>query len=67
MKLFLSQEIMAKELGVAFSSVNRWENGRFQPGFKAQKAFYELCKKNNIEFEEWENSYERIDCKRYKY
>lgn len=43
---------MAKELGVAFSSVNRWENGRFQPGFKAQKAFYELCKKNNIEFEE---------------
>ena len=38
-QLFLSQEAMAKELGVSFATVNRWENGKCEPGYKAQKAF----------------------------
>lgn len=48
-KLFLSQDALAKELGVSFATVNRWENGKHEPGYPAKKAFHELCKKNNIE------------------
>lgn len=51
LKLFMSQETIAKELGVAFTTVNRWENGRIKPNLKAQKAFHEFCIKNNIVFE----------------
>ena len=48
-QLFLSQEAMAKELGVSFATVNRWEKGKCEPGYKAQKAFSDLCEKNNID------------------
>lgn len=27
LKAFMSQEMFAKEIGLAFSTVNRWENG----------------------------------------
>ncbi len=40
---------MAKELGVSFATVNRWEKGKFEPGYNAQKAFNDLCEKNNID------------------
>ena len=50
-QLFLSQEAMAKELGVSFATVNRWEKGKCEPGYKAQKAFYDFCKKNDVNFE----------------
>ena len=48
-KLYLSQEMMAKELGVAFATVNRWESGRCNPNYSAQKAFAEFCKAHNID------------------
>ena len=51
-KHFLSQEAMAKELGVSFSTLNRWENGKADPNYAAQKAFHEFCVKNNIQFKE---------------
>jgi len=54
-KLFLSQEAMAKELGVSFSTLNRWENGKFEPNYTAQKAFHEYCVKNNVIFKEEED------------
>ena len=47
--LFMSQEAMAKELGVSFATVNRWEKEKCEPGYKAQKAFSDLCEKNNID------------------
>lgn len=50
-KLFLSQEAFAKELGVSFATVNRWETGRYKPNYKAKKAFHEFCKKNNLDLE----------------
>jgi len=53
-KQFLSQEAMAKELGVSFSTLNRWENGKYEPGYAAQKAFHEFCVKNKIQFKESE-------------
>ncbi len=49
-QLFLSQEAMAKELGVSFATVNRWEKGKCAPSYKAQKAFNDLCEKHHIEF-----------------
>lgn len=48
-QLFLSQEAMAKELGVSFATVNRWEKEKCAPSYKAQKAFNELCKKYRID------------------
>lgn len=51
-KLFMSQEEMAKALGVAFETVNRWENGKNEPNFKAQKAFHLFCRQYGIKFEE---------------
>lgn len=51
-KLFLSQAALAKELGVSFATVNRWENGKHDPGYPAKKAFHELCIKNKIRVEE---------------
>lgn len=50
LQLFMSQESIAKELGVSFATVNRWENGRTKPSLSAQKAFYDFCKKYNLEF-----------------
>jgi transcriptional regulator with XRE-family HTH domain len=44
-KMFLSQEATAKELGVSFSSLNRWENGKFESNYAAQKAFRDFCVK----------------------
>ena len=51
-KLYLSQEMLAKELGVAFATVNRWEPGRCNPNYRAQKAFADFCKANGITFDE---------------
>lgn len=50
-KLFLSQEAFAKELGVSFATVNRWETGRCKPNYKAKKLFHELCEMKKIKFE----------------
>jgi len=44
-KMFLSQEAMAKELGISFATLNRWENGKYEPNYAAQKAFHEFCVK----------------------
>jgi len=41
-KLRLSQEELAARLGVAFSTLNRWENGRIMPRGKAKQAISEL-------------------------
>ena len=53
-KLFMSQQDLAKELGVSFSSVNRWERGHYNPNFKALSAFDKLCKKHKIKFKDEE-------------
>ena len=47
--LRLSQEGLARELHVGFTSVNRWENGRTKPNRIARHALIELCKGKDIE------------------
>lgn len=51
-KLFLTQQEIAKELNVAFATVNRWENEKMLPSLKAQKVFHEFCVKNGIKFDD---------------
>jgi putative transcriptional regulator len=38
----LTQEDVAREMGVSFSSVNRWENGKVSPSKLALKQFDNL-------------------------
>ncbi len=49
-KCLLSQEAFAKELGVSFATVNRWEKGKNQPTYKALRIIKEYCEKNNVDF-----------------
>lgn len=50
--LKLSQEDLAHELGVSFATINRWENGSYNPSRLAKKAFEEYCEKKNIKEED---------------
>ena len=50
-KCLLSQEAFAKELGVAFTTVNRWEAGKCKPTYRTMKLIDEYCKKHSIDFE----------------
>ena len=49
-KLGLTQEELAKELGLSFAAINRWEQGLI-PTSKSMKIFDDYCKKNDISFE----------------
>ena len=49
-KCLLSQTDFAKEIGVSFSTVNRWETGKSKPNYKILKRIDEYCKKNSIDF-----------------
>lgn len=44
-QLALSQEELARELGVSFATVNRWENGKSRPSKLAKAQFDNFCAK----------------------
>lgn len=46
----LSQQAFADKLGVSFSTVNRWENGRHIPNRMAINTIKAFCCENRIEF-----------------
>lgn len=50
-KALLSQEAFAKELGVSFTTVNRWESGKCRPSYKTLRQIGDYCRKNNIDFD----------------
>ena len=50
-KSFFSQEAFAKELGVSFATVNRWESGKTKPTYKTMKLIDDFCKGHNIDFD----------------
>lgn len=50
-ELGLSQEQLARELNISFSTVNRWENGKSQPSQMAKELFYGFCVSKNIDSE----------------
>ncbi len=44
-QLALSQEDLARELGVSYTTVNRWENGQSHPSRMAKILFDAFCEK----------------------
>jgi DNA-binding XRE family transcriptional regulator len=56
-KAFLSQEVFAKELNVAVSTINRWENGKSKPNLTAMKNLKNFCSKYDLPYEEIEQKW----------
>ena len=50
-KTFFSQEDFAKELGVSFTTVNRWETGKTKPNYKTIRRILDFCEKNKMDKE----------------
>ena len=50
-KLNLSQTELAAMLDVSFASVNRWENGKYQPTRLVKEKIRLICEENNIQME----------------
>ena len=46
--MFLSQEDLAQKLGISYVTVNRWENGKFEPTIKMKKKLHGLFKKAGL-------------------
>lgn len=44
----LTQEELARKLGVAFVSVNRWEKGHHQPTMKIKRKIRKLLQESGI-------------------
>lgn len=51
-KLNLSQEELAKILGVSYISVNRWENDKYAPTKLVKVKLNQLFKEHNVEVKE---------------
>ena len=47
-KLNLSLEELAKELGVSFATINRWEKGHTHPTYETLQRFEKFCSCNEI-------------------
>lgn len=47
-ELGLSQEQLARELSISFSTVNRWENGKTRPSQMAKELFFSYCTSKKI-------------------
>ena len=55
-ELNISQMKLAEMLGVSFSSINRWERGKFEPTLLVKEKIKRLFIENNIkmvEEDEW--------------
>jgi len=50
-RALLTQEDFAKEIGVSYATINRWETGKAKPNIKTMKLIDAYCKKNQIDFD----------------
>ncbi|UKI15310.1 MAG: helix-turn-helix domain-containing protein [Clostridiales bacterium] len=46
----MSQESLAKELGVSFTTINRWEKGHAKPSILFENRFNKYCANKGIVF-----------------
>lgn len=51
-ELNISQESLARELGVSFATINRWEKGHTTPSIRYIYRIDQFCKAKNIDIEE---------------
>lgn len=56
-RCFLTQSEFAKEVQVAFSTVNRWERGKAKPNLTAMKSIKEFCLRNDIAYQNLEDAW----------
>lgn len=47
--LEITQEQLARDLNISFSTINRWENGRTIPSKLAKMRLIEYCLQKNID------------------
>lgn len=50
-ELLLSQKELAKEIGVSYVTISRWESQGLKPSFLAEKKFETFCKTKGIVFD----------------
>ena len=48
-KCYLSQQAFADELGVSFSTVNRWEKAKAIPNYQTMKRLVDYCKNTQVD------------------
>ncbi len=51
-RLNVSQEELARMIGVSFATVNRWENRHSRPNKAVQLRLYDICKEHDVNLEE---------------
>ena len=51
-RMLLTQTELAQKVGVAFISINRWENGHCEPTMRAKRKLASLFKEYEIEVAE---------------
>ena len=56
----MNQTEFGNALGVSFTTVNRWENGKARPNIKAMKALKQYCEENGLAYEPLERSWREI-------
>ena len=47
---FFSQNSFAEELGVSYSTVNRWETGKTVPNCSMMRKIVDFCKKHDLDY-----------------
>ena len=52
MKLLLTQEALAKELGVSYATICRWEKENRESQIVLQGKFYAFCESKGITFDD---------------
>ena len=56
MYLQLSQEEFARQMGISFATVSRWERENRKPQLALLGKFYSFCKRNGIEVDLSDNT-----------
>lgn len=57
---FMNQSEFANAIGVSFTTVNRWENGKAQSNVKAMKSLKRFCIEHGYSYELLEKSWHDI-------
>ena len=63
----MNQTEFGNALGVSFTTVNRWENGKARPNIKAMKALKQYCEERGLPYEPLEKAGVRIEFRRVRY
>lgn len=56
----MNQTEFGNALGVSFTTVNRWENGKASPNIKAMKALKRYCAEHDLPYEPLEKIWREI-------